>query len=187
MKRLLVILSLLCLVFAPLALADNPTPTAPAVAPATAAPATPAVAAPVCPPCPACPVCPVATTAAPTDAPPTATPAAPAPAAAPEDIITKDPTSFFTNLVEAVQSKRWSPVIGSVLLALVWALRKFLWKKLPKKLVPWIAVGVGVVGTMGLTMLGNVIWWKALISGLVSGGQAIALWELGSSVLPKKE
>lgn len=156
MKRLLIIFALTCLVIAPVALADNPAPAAPAAAPAAPAPA-------------------VNTAAAPADT-----------TAAPEDVITKDPTTFFTNLVEAVQSKRWSPVIGSVLLVLVWAIRKFLWKKLPKKVVPWVALGVGAVATVGLGMVGGVTWWKALISGLVSGSQAIALWELGSSVAPKK-
>lgn len=182
MKRLLVTLALACMILTPLAL------------PTSAVLATPIMDAPACPPCPTCPECAaVAAPATPTTvaddtaaAPANTTTTLAVPTASPEDVITRDPTTFFTNLVEAVQSKRWSPVIGSVLLILVWIVRKFLWKKLPKKVVPWIALGIGIVATMGLGMAGGVVWWKALISGLVSGGQAIALWELGSSVIPKR-
>jgi len=62
---------------------------------------------------------------------------------------------------------------------LVWAIRKYLWKEIPSKYVPWVAVGLGVITDVSLSLATDVVWWKAILSGFTSGAAAIALWELG--------
>lgn len=96
----------------------------------------------------------------------------------PLDPIDKDPGGFLQTIIQAVHDKNWSYVVGAVLMFLVWIVRKYFWASLPTAYVPWLAAGLGVIVDVSLSLIANVIWWKAILSGLTSGAAAIALWEL---------
>lgn len=83
-------------------------------------------------------------------------------------------------LLLALQNNSWPVAVGFLLMLLVWAFNKFLKGKLSgNKWTPWIAVAVGVVGTVGANLaLGALIWWEALIQGFLAGASATGFWEL---------
>jgi hypothetical protein len=98
--------------------------------------------------------------------------------------VDKDPVGFWQTISNAIHDKNWSYVVGGILMFLVWGVRK-LWSLITKqatsetakKALPWIALSLGVVLEIALGLTTGVTWWKALVSGLTSGGSAIALWE----------
>ena len=83
-------------------------------------------------------------------------------------------------LVQALKNHAWPVAVGFLLMLLVWAFNKFLKGKLTgNKWTPWIAVGVGVLGTIGINLaIGAVFWWESLLQGFLVGTSATGFWEL---------
>jgi hypothetical protein len=92
-------------------------------------------------------------------------------------------------LTSAFQSGTWPVVAGLVILLLVWVGNRFgLKERVGAKWVPWIAAGVGVLSTVGIALAaGAVVWWQALLQGLVAGVVATGLWELVFKRLKRRE
>jgi hypothetical protein len=94
-------------------------------------------------------------------------------------------------LIEAAKSGNWPLFAGILLMLLVFVLDKLvdLKAKVGKKAMPWVAAGLGIVGTMGVTLTdGSITWWWGLIQGLLAGASAVGLWELvGKHALKKKK
>lgn len=93
-------------------------------------------------------------------------------------------------LKKAFNSGTWPVVVGLVIMLLVWAVRRFALKTISerwKKATPWVAAGLGLLSCVGISLsVGTMLWWRALIDGLVSGLLASGLWELiGKHVLGK--
>lgn len=83
-------------------------------------------------------------------------------------------------LILALQSQAWPVAIGFFLMLLVWFGNKLLKGKLTgSKWIPWITVGMGVVGTIGAHLaMGTLIWYQALLQGFLVGTSATGFWEL---------
>jgi hypothetical protein len=98
--------------------------------------------------------------------------------------IQKDPLTWLEEISAAFHEKNWSFVVGAILMLLIWGVRRA-WSAITKKAttdaakkaLPWIALGLGVLLDISTGLINGISWWKAILSGLVSGGSAIALWE----------
>lgn len=93
-------------------------------------------------------------------------------------------------LGKAFNSGTWPVIVGLVIMLLVWAVRRFALKTISEKwksATPWMAAGLGLLSCIGVSLsAGTMVWWRALIDGLVSGLLASGLWELfGKHVLGK--
>ena len=160
MKRLTAVMCLLpFLLFGAPAFADDPKPAEPA---AVAAPA--------------------AEVAAPT--------AAPATDVVPPEVpdIGEDVGGFIDEIVNAFNAKDWGIFAGLIIMALVWILKKFVWKKLPVAALPWVAAGAGIAVAVATGLASGLTWWKAILNGLTVGAAASGLWSLlGKRIFGKND
>ena len=92
--------------------------------------------------------------------------------------IDEDPGAAVSTLVQLAKEGRWGPFVGLALMFLIWILRKFIWKLIPKNVLPWVTLGVGMVATGAIELSLGVTWWKVLIDALGTSGIAMAFWSL---------
>lgn len=117
---------------------------------------------------------PVLAVAQPADA-PTAEPTAAVPAVVPGPDI--DPGEAVGGVIEAASSKQWVLLIGFGLMTLVFVLRKFIWKKVNTKWLPWLAIGIAVLGAGSIALVADPSkWWEAILLGVESGLVAAGEW-----------
>ena len=84
-----------------------------------------------------------------------------------------------TTLAEEAKQGHWAPVVGLVILLLIWFFRKFdFLSKLPKQALPWISLAIGVLGYVGVALGTGLDWLSALTNGFIAGLGAVGLWEL---------
>ena len=81
-------------------------------------------------------------------------------------------------LVQMIEEGRWGPLVGLILMFLIWALRKYIWKLIPKNVLPWVTLGVGILTTGATELILGVTWWKVLIDSFTTSASAMALWSL---------
>lgn len=90
----------------------------------------------------------------------------------------------------AVGSNHWPLAVGIGLTILVWAMRSFVMHKIPKKALPWVTLGLAIVGTAGTRMVqaigDEVVWWQGLVQGVLEGATvgfaAIGWWDVKQAV-----
>jgi hypothetical protein len=92
--------------------------------------------------------------------------------------IDEDPGAAVNQLVQLAKEGRWGPFVGLILMFLIWILRKFIWKLIPKNVLPWVTLGVGMVATGAIGLGLGVTWWKVLIDAFATSGIAMAFWSL---------
>ena len=92
--------------------------------------------------------------------------------------IDEDPGATVSQLIQLAKEGRWGPFVGLLLMFLIWILRKFIWKRIPKDDLPWLTLGIGMLATCATETLLGVVWWKVLIDGLGTSGIAMAFWSL---------
>ncbi len=149
MKKLIVGIVAALLICAPMVLADDAKPATTEVAkPSTATPAT-------------------------------ATPAEEGEAPVPyTDVVDENPAQYIVEMVKAFQSKNWTLGIGMALMTIIWGIRRFVWKSLPTKTIPWVSAGLALVATFAVSIIGgDIVWWECIISALTSSAGAVFLWE----------
>lgn len=117
----------------------------------------------------------------------TPTPAPPVAPDAPETV--EDASESLDFLVEAAKGGHWGLFFGVLLTLLVWLLDKLvnLKAKVGKKAMPWVAAGMGIMGTVGIALSSGLPVADALVQGLVTGASAVGLWELVFQHLLKKK
>lgn len=87
--------------------------------------------------------------------------------------------SLLGALPDAIQSKAWPVVAGTILLFIVYVLRRAgLDERLDSKYLPWLAVGIAVLSTLGMALVSGIAVFEAVMQGLLSGVTAIGGWEL---------
>jgi hypothetical protein len=90
-----------------------------------------------------------------------------------------DPGEVVNTLVSAAGSSQWALLIGAVLCLLVWVIRKFVWKEVNPKILPWLAVAIGALGSAGFALIANpTAWVSAVILGVNGGLSAAGTWGL---------
>lgn len=92
--------------------------------------------------------------------------------------IDKDPAGFVSFIVDLAKSGRWGPFAGQVLLFLVWALRKYIWKLIKPNVLPWVTLGGAIVASIAVGLIAGNVWWEIALDSLITGGSAMALWSL---------
>lgn len=83
-------------------------------------------------------------------------------------------------LIEAAKGGHWSLFVGMLLTLLVWLLDKFIGirNKVGPKAMPWVAVGLGIMGTVGIGLTSGLGIAEVLVQGFITGSSAVGLWEL---------
>lgn len=154
------------------AFADDAAPAQPAAAAAAAAPAAdaakPAAAEPAAEP---------AAAAAKADSADPVDEAAKKIDAATEDI-NDHPVENINAIIAAFKEGRWAAGIGLAVMFLIWILRKFIWKLIPKKVLPWLTLVLGCTVTVATELIAGIVWWQTLIDGFLASASAMALWSL---------
>jgi len=111
--------------------------------------------------------------------PPAPTPEPPAPPAVTVPTTDEEAGTILGLLLDAAKGGHWMVFGGLVLLFLIWLFNRLgLAAKVGRDLVPWVTVGVGALGCIGIALASGGSILDALKAGLLEGGVAIALWEL---------
>jgi len=96
-----------------------------------------------------------------------------------ETVPAVDPGETVNTLIGAASSSQWALLIGCVLCLVVWVIRKFVWKQVSPKILPWLAVVIGAAGGAGFALVANPsAWLQALILGVNGGLSAAGTWGL---------
>ncbi len=108
----------------------------------------------------------------------TATTEAPEAPAPPETV--EDAAESVDFLVSAAKGGHWSLFLGALLSLLVWFLTRFvkLKDRVGSKALPWVAAGLGVVATMGISLSSGLPLVEGLVQGCMTGAASVGLWEL---------
>ena len=102
--------------------------------------------------------------------------------------VDEDPAAAVSVIVQAFKQGHWSLAIGTLVLLLVWVVRRFLWQLIPKHVLPWLALALAMATTVVVGLIAGVVWWQALIDGLLTSGVAVLFWStLFKHILPKPE
>lgn len=99
-----------------------------------------------------------------------------------------DMGGFIEEIVNAFNAKDWGIFAGLIIMALVWVLKKFVWKALPTGALPWVSAGAGVAVAIATGLGAGLVWWKAILNGLTVGAAASGLWSLiGKHIFGKND
>lgn len=90
--------------------------------------------------------------------------------------IDDNPGETLKELIQLAKEGRWGPFAGLLLMLIIWVTRKWVWKLIPKNVLPWLTLGLGMTVTVASELLLGVVWWKTLIDGLATSGIAMAFW-----------
>jgi hypothetical protein len=67
---------------------------------------------------------------------------------------------------------------------IVYTLVKFVWTTFPANYLPYMSIGLGILGNVGWELaIGGQVWWQALLSGITTGLSATGIWEVGGKKL----
>jgi len=92
-------------------------------------------------------------------------------------------------MIEAAKNGNWVLFAGILILLLIFLLDKVINLKqyLPKKAVPWVAAGFGVIVSIAMQLTTGIPWGQALLQGLCAGLVATGFWELVFQHIDKKK
>jgi len=93
-------------------------------------------------------------------------------------------------MIEAAKNGNWVLFAGILILLLIYLLDKVVNIKqwIPKKAIPWVAAGFGIVVSIAMQLTTGIPWGQALLQGLCAGLVATGFWELVfQHVLKSKE
>jgi hypothetical protein len=106
-----------------------------------------------------------------------------------------DPVPDLGGFWTAMGDQHWPLAVGIGLTLLVWLVRTFVKHKLPPKVIPYVTLGLAVIGTAGSRMVQaintGVPWWQGLVQGVLEGAtvgfSAMGWWSTGMKKLPLKK
>lgn len=101
------------------------------------------------------------------------------------------PTFAIEGLVDAIRTSQGTLVMAFTLTLLVWGMRNLPvlqdWMtKLPKAAMPWVAIGLGVLGGVSSALIEGKPILEAAIHGIVVGLCGAGTWSAGTKHLLKK-
>ena len=103
--------------------------------------------------------------------------------AVPED--TDEAISSVLQIVQAAQAGNWTAAGALFLMLFVFIVRKFAWKSIPKKYIPYTVIGLAVAGDLGAALYIGADPLSAALSGFAVGLAAIGGWEVFQGHLKK--
>jgi hypothetical protein len=94
----------------------------------------------------------------------------------------------------AISAQNWPLAVGIGLTVIVWAARKWIVKKLPKKALPWVTLALAICGTTGTRIVQfnseGRPWWQGMIQGILEGSLmgfvAMGMWDVKQTVVKKE-
>lgn len=88
-------------------------------------------------------------------------------------------------LVKAAQGGHWSLFLGVLVTLLIFLYRKLTRSVLDASL-PWVAVVLGIAGTVGISLSSGLPLVQGVVQGFITGATSVGLWELiFKHVLPR--
>lgn len=93
--------------------------------------------------------------------------------------------TLLPTIVKAFAEGKYALGAAAVLMLLVFAVRTFLWKSVPKKYVPLVTAGLAAASAVAGALWVGVDPVKAVLDGLTVGISAVGLWELAKPLLKK--
>lgn len=104
---------------------------------------------------------------------------APAPASKGEIETAEDAAEAVDGVVAAFQNGAWAVGIGLILSLIAWIVRRFVLAPVTSrwaKAAPWVAAGASLLAAVGTSLALGIVWWQALIQGVVAVASAGGLW-----------
>jgi uncharacterized membrane protein len=115
-----------------------------------------------------------------------ATPAAkPKPAPLPK-VDPSDPVSQISFIIEAFKTGKWAWGVGLLLMLLTLIFNKLVKTRIPPKVLPWVAIGLGVGTNIAMSFATGLVWHQTLSNGLSMGLAAVGGWEAIGKLFKKK-
>lgn len=106
-------------------------------------------------------------------------------------VATPNPVEAVSGIIKFFKDHNWRPAIAGCITLLVFFWRRYagawLLKKIPTKHLPWVVALVGLVSALPAALtVEPFVWYKFLLDGLITSGEAVLLWStVGKMVLPK--
>lgn len=99
-----------------------------------------------------------------------------------------------TGFWDAIGSRSWPLAVAIGLMVVVWICRNFVMIKIPKKVFPWVALALAVVGTSATRMIqsisANTPWWHGMVQGILEGATvgfvAMGWWDAKQTVVKRE-
>lgn len=108
--------------------------------------------------------------------------------AVPPTVDPDDPGAIFGAIVTAFKGGAWAWLIGLVLMLATLVVNKVLKEKIPKKVLPWLAIGLGVGTNIAMSFASGLYWLEALGNGITMGLAAAGGWSaVGKLIFGKKD
>ena len=109
---------------------------------------------------------------------------APTPAAK----VPTDPGGMVTGIIKAIKEGKWAWLAALVLMLLTWAFNRVLKEIIPKSVIPWVAIALGVLTQIAVNISAGTDILPAIGNGITLGLAASGGWSaIGKHVLKKKE
>ena len=110
-------------------------------------------------------------------------PGAPLPA-----VNAEDPGQIVKFILQAIKESKWAWLVGLLLMLLTWLVNKILKNKIPKKVLPWIAISLGVATSIAMSFASGMLWYEAIGNGISLGLAAAGGWSVvGKQLLPTQK
>jgi len=100
---------------------------------------------------------------------------------------TEDPIEIVQFIIQAFKDGQWGFAIGLLITLLTLLFNTILKQRIPKKVVPWVAIGLGIASAVAMSFASGVVWYKAIGSGLTFGLAAIGGWEAFMKMFKKEK
>jgi len=109
---------------------------------------------------------------------------APTPTNAPKDVDKDSPLNMITSMIAAAKSGKWALFVGILLMLLTWLLNTLVGKKIPPKVLPWVAIGLGVIGQGAFAIAAGSGWLDAIVGGITMGTSAAGMYSAAFKYVP---
>lgn len=97
-----------------------------------------------------------------------------------------DPMQLLKFIYEAFKTGKYAWAVGLILMLLTWFLsRKILKDRVPKRVLPWLAVGLSVGTSIAVSFASGAMWLEAISGGVTVGLASIGGWEALTKLFDK--
>lgn len=87
-------------------------------------------------------------------------------------------------LIQSGKGHQWALFAGLLIMILTWFVDRILKNRIPRKVVPWLSVGLSMGSTIAFTLAAGAGWLNAVVAGVHIGLVAIGGWEALGKHIP---
>jgi len=106
------------------------------------------------------------------------------PASMPKDVNPEDAASMLGAISKAAKAGQWALLIGLVLMLLTRLFNVILRNAIPSAVLPWIAMGLGIITEVIFSIANKAHWVDVVTSGLVAGLVAAGSYSAYGKYIP---